>query len=397
MPLTARAPEDAFWLPSIAGLLQEIAASPEGLSTAEADARRLRYGPNVLVPRRRRALLVEYLSRSRNPLVLVLLAASSISALTGDLASFLIISSIVLASVTLDFVQEHRAGEAAERLRQSVAVRASVVRDGQRLEIPVEQIVPGDVVGLAAGDLVPADGRVIEARDCFVNQALLTSEPYPVEKHPGDLAEDASTGVDAATNAVFMGTSVISGSARVVIYRTGTATMLEGIAGSLEAGTPPTAFERGTREFGFLIMRLTIGLVLFVLLVTTLFHRPVLEAFLFALALAVGLTPELLPMIVSVTLSRGALRMAQKKVVVKRLPSVQDLGSMGCALHGQDRHADRGADPARSPHRRARPRQPARDRTGVSQQRLRDRVAEPAGRGDPGTRAARCGGLDADR
>jgi Mg2+-importing ATPase len=328
MPAPVRAPEDAFWSRPLSDLLGQIDATPQGLSTSEAEARLLRFGPNVLRPHRRRALFIEFLSRFRNPLVLVLLAASGISALTGELTSFVIIGIIVVASVTLDFAQEHRAGQAAERLRQSVAVHVSVERDGRMTEIPTEQVVPGDVVHLTAGDLVPADGRVLEARDSFVNQALLTGEPYPVEKHPGDPVEGAVGGLDAATNAVFMGTSVISGTARVVVYRIGGATMLGGIAESLEARMPPTAFARGTREFGFLIMRLTIGLVMFVLLVNTLFHRPLLESFLFAVALAVGLTPELLPMVVSVTLSRGALRMADKKVVVKRLASVQDLGSM---------------------------------------------------------------------
>jgi Mg2+-importing ATPase len=231
-----------------------------------------------------------------------------------------------MMSVTLDFVQEHRAGQAAERLRRSVALRVSALRDGRAREVPAEQVVPGDVVLLAAGDLVPADGRVLEARDLFVNQALLTGEPYPVEKHPGDLTQPA--GLDGAANAVYAGTSVISGSAQVVVCRTGVATVLGEISESLAARTPPTAFERGTRQFGLLVMRLTLLLVLFVLLVNALFHRPLVESFLFAVALAVGLTPEMLPMVVSVTLARGALRMARRRVVVKRLAAIQDLGSM---------------------------------------------------------------------
>ncbi|MGE5027614.1 MAG: magnesium-translocating P-type ATPase, partial [Betaproteobacteria bacterium] len=249
------------------------------------------------------------------------------SALTGEMASFLIISAMVLMSVTLDTIQEYRAGRAAERLKQSVAVRATVLRAGRRVEIPLSGVVPGDVVLLSAGDAIPADGCLLEATDFFVNQALLTGEAYPVEKR---VVETPGAGGDfsAATNAVFMGTSVISGSARMLVSRTGTATALGEIADSLAVTPDPTSFERGARQFGMLIMRLTVLLVLFVLLVNTVFHRPLLESFLFAIALAVGLTPELLPMVISVTLARGALRMAQKQVVVKRLTAVQDLGAM---------------------------------------------------------------------
>ncbi|MBM3470452.1 MAG: magnesium-translocating P-type ATPase [Armatimonadetes bacterium] len=326
MPAPARETEDTFWTRPLAALADDLRSDSSGLSSAEADARLIRHGPNVLRPRGQRALLVEFLSRFRNPLVIVLVVASGISALTGDATSFFIISAIVLMSVTLDFVQEHKAGRAAERLKNSVAVRVTALRDGAPTEVPAERVVPGDVVMLAAGDLVPADGRVLESRDLFVNQALMTGEPYPVEKRSGDLT--GSVGMAGAENAVFMGTSVISGSGRVLIYRTGGATALGEIADTLGRQAPPTAFEQGTRQFGLLIMRLTVLMVLFVLMVNTLFHRPLLEAFLFALALAVGLTPELLPMVVSVTLARGALRMAEKKVIVKRLAAVQDLGSM---------------------------------------------------------------------
>jgi Mg2+-importing ATPase len=318
--------QPAFWQQPLPELCRALDAGPGGLSGAAAAARLKDFGPNLLRPVRRGALLRLFLSRFRNPLVIILLVASGISAVTGDLASFLIISAIVLMSVTLDTFQEYRAGQAAERLRQSVAVRATVLRDGQRREIPIFEVVPGDVVLLAAGDSVPADGRLLEARDFFVNQALLTGEPYPVEKRAAERAGDVS--LEDAENAVFMGTSVISGSATVLVCRTGSAAAIGEIADSLTAKPPPSSFERGTRQFGMLIMRLTVLLALFALLVNTAFHRPLLESFLFAVALAVGLTPELLPMIVSVTLSRGAIRMAGKKVIVKRLASIQDLGAM---------------------------------------------------------------------
>ena len=271
-------------------------------------------------------MILQFLAKFRNPLVIILLTASALSAFTGDAASFFIISTIVLISVTLDFVQEYRAGQAAERLRQSVAVRGQVLREGKALEIPLAEMVPGDVALLAAGDLVPCDGRVLEARDFFVNQALLTGEPFPVEKAPGELPEEPD--ILTAGNTVLLGTSVISGTAKVLMCRTGQNTELGEIADTLLAKAPPTAFEQGTQRFGYLIMRMTVLLVLFVLLINAFFHRPWLESFLFAVALAVGLTPELLPMVVSVTLSRGAQRMAANKVIVKRLASIHNLGSM---------------------------------------------------------------------
>ena len=327
---TAHAPgeaPEAFWTKPLADLLAALGAGPQGLTGDEAAARLKHHGRNVLTARRRRSLLVEFPARFGNPLVLLLIAASAISALTGEATSFVIISAVVLASVTLDFVQEHRAGQAAERLRQSVALSADVYRGGRLGQVPAAELVPGDVVHLSAGDMVPADGRVIEARDFFVNQSLLTGESYPVEKHEQDLAGGAIE-LEGASNSVFMGTAVIGGSAQVLVCRTGGGSALGEISHSLGAQAPPTAFEVGTRRFGLFIMRFTLLLVLFVLLVNTFMHRPWLETFLFAVALAVGLTPELLPMVVSVTLARGAQRMARKSVIVKRLASIHDLGSV---------------------------------------------------------------------
>ena len=202
-----------------------------------------------------------------------------------------------------------------------------VLRDGQPQQRPAAELVPGDVVLLSAGDLIPADAQVLEAKDFFVNQALLTGEPYPVERHAGAPTDDAAWDAEA-DSAIFMGSSVVSGSARALVMRTAKRTAIGQIATSLEKPPPPTAFEIGTRRFGLLIMRLTLLLVLFTLLVNVAFHRPLLESFLFAVALAVGLTPELLPMVVSVTLARGAMRMAAQEVIVKRLTAIQDMGAM---------------------------------------------------------------------
>ena len=302
--------------------------SPPGLGSAEAAARLARFGRNRLEPGRR-ALLWQVLARFRNPLVLLLLAASAASALTGDAVSAGVVAAIVLMSVVLDFAQEHRAGVAADKLARQVALRVRVLRDGRELQCPADTLVPGDVVLLSAGDLIPADAQVLEAQDFFVNQALLTGEPYPVERHAAatPLPEEGDWDADSPS-AIFMGGSVVSGSARALVRRTARRTAIGRIATSLEKPPPPTAFEAGTRRFGLLIMRLTLLLVLFTLLVNLVFHRPVLESFLFAVALAVGLTPELLPMVVSVTLARGALRMARARVIVKRLSAIQDMGAM---------------------------------------------------------------------
>jgi len=326
MPATPLKKEFLFWQLPVATLLEQLATGTTGLSSAEAALRLARYGPNLIHGERKQALILQFLAKFKNPLVIILLAASGLSAFTGDAASFFIIGTIVLISVTLDFVQEYRAGQAADRLRQSVAVRGKVLRQGQSQEIPFSEMVPGDVALLASGDMVPGDGRILEAKDLFVNQALLTGEAFPVEKAPGESAGE--TEVLAAGNSLLLGTSIISGSASVLICRTGQNTELGGIADTLLAKAPPSDFELGTHRFGLLIMRMTILLVLFVLLVNAYFHRPWLESFLFAVALAVGLTPELLPMVVSVTLSRGALRMAANKVIVKRLASIHNLGSM---------------------------------------------------------------------
>lgn len=318
--------EPTFWQQNLKILLASLKSTPAGLTKSEAAKRLKRYGPNVFHPPRKYATLLQLLAKFNNPLIIILLIASAISAFTGGVTNFVIISLMVVMSVTLDFIQEYRAGKEAEKLRQSVTVHVQALRDETSQEIPLSSLVPGDIVWLAAGDLVPADGRLVEAKDFFVNQALLTGEPYPVEKKPGELPDE--TEILSASNTVLRGTSVISGTAKLLICETASNTVLGDIADSLTAKEPPTAFEKGTRKFGLLIMRLTLFLVLFVLLVNTYYQRPWLESFIFAIALAVGLTPELLPMIVSITLARGAQRMSAKKVVVKQLASIQNLGSM---------------------------------------------------------------------
>jgi Mg2+-importing ATPase len=298
-------------------LLRQLASSPDGLSEAEAADRLRTIGPNLLESHRRFLLLRLLASRFRNPLIILLICASALSAATGDTTSAIVITVMLTMSVLLDALQEHRAGKAAEQLRESVAITSRVVRAGQERRIPAREIVPGDVVLLSAGDLVPADGRLLDGDDCFVNQAMLTGEPYPVEKRPG-------TGDDALSQ----GSSVVSGWARLLVLQTGRATTLGQIGQRLQSAPPTPEFERGARAFGLLILRLAMLMVGFVVLVNLVRQRPGLESFLFAIALAVGLTPELLPMVVSVTLARGALRMASRKVIVKRLAAIHDLGAM---------------------------------------------------------------------
>lgn len=299
-----------------------------GLSTVDARVRLAADGPNRLDDSKHRKLIIDFLSRFRNPLVLILLGAAAASAVTGDIASFAIITTIVLLSVLLDFAQDYRAQNAADALREKVSLTVTALRDGKPTNIPAADLVRGDIILLCAGNLVPADCRLLDSKDLFVNEALLTGEPYPAEKNAHNVLEAPRTSDSVPANVLCMGSSVVSGTGKAIATQTGRATQLGAIAHSLRKEPPPTAFTVGIRDFGLLILRVTVLLVLFVLIVNLSFHRPLLESLLFALALAVGLTPELLPMIVSVTLARGALRMAAKKVIVKRLSAIHDLGSM---------------------------------------------------------------------
>lgn len=320
-------PQTKFWNAPLPELLGELEANANGLSFTEAEARLERFGRNLLNTSPRLSGLRQYLNHFKSPLVLILLVASALSAFMGELEGAWIIWTIVLLSVTLDFIQEHRAQHAANLLKKQVAVRATVLRDGLAVETRLEKIVPGDIVLLNAGALVPADCRLIDAKDFFVNQSLLTGETFPVEKRPDDLKEPTNELADSE-NAVFMGTSVVSGIATAVVCRTGEQTALGDIAETLNRAPPATRFEIGLQSFGQLIMRLTVFLVLFVFLINTILQRPLLESFLFSIALAVGLTPELLPMIVTLTLSRGAIRLSKQHVIVKKLSAIEDLGEM---------------------------------------------------------------------
>ncbi len=324
MPPAGAAP---FWQGPVSARLDALGATPSGLASPEAARRLAQHGANDAAAPRRAPAWVRLGKRFANPLVLILLLASALSAATGDVASFAIITGIVLLSVALDFVQETRAGTAVDALRSQVAPRAEVRRDGAFTTVPTAGLVPGDLVRLTAGDIVPADGRLLSGRGLVVNQALLTGEAYPAEKREasgGDPAAEAS----AAVNAALAGTSVVSGTATMLVCRTGRDTALGSLAGALVSKPPPTAYEAGLRRFSMLILRITAVLVLLVLAESLAFHRPWLESLIFALALAVGLTPELLPAIMTVTLARGALRLSKKRVIVTRLAAIHNLGAM---------------------------------------------------------------------
>lgn len=317
----------AFWDVPLAALLTQLGASPAGLTPEEALARLRRHGPNSLARENRFGAVNEFFRLLANPLVLILLAAGVVSATFGDRVGAAIIIAIVIASVLLNYFQEYQARHTVEKLRQHVAATASTLRNGAVQDVAVSELVPGDIVMLNAGSLVPADARLLQANDLFLRESALTGESLPSAKTATDLVGGAH-GITDATNAVFMGTAVQSGIGQAVVVRTGRATAFGDIAAKVIGRSPETEFDRGIRRFGTLITRVIMLLVLFVFLVNIVFKRPVLESFLFAIALAVGMTPELLPMIMTITLSRGARRMARKKVIVKQLASIENFGSI---------------------------------------------------------------------
>jgi Mg2+-importing ATPase len=295
-----------------------------GLTSQEAEARLLEFGPNDPALRRRRSRILDILLLFANPLVLILLIAAGLSAILGEPVNAAIIATIVALSFIVNFVQTYRSQRAIDRLREGVASTATVLRDGRWQEVSRRKVVPGDLVRLTAGDLVPADARVLNARDLHVHEASLTGESLPVEK----TAVDPSRQNADPHGMVFLGTSVVSGTATAFVVATGSRTRFGEIAVRLATRPLETEFERGLRRFGFLIMQTVLFLVLFIVIVSIIFHRPAFESLLFAVSLAVGLTPEFLPMITAVTLTEGAVRMSRRKVIVKHLAAIQNFGSI---------------------------------------------------------------------
>jgi P-type Mg2+ transporter len=315
-----------YWSRSASDMLADLGSSPPGLSDEEAAERLQRHGPNVLAARAEHTALRLLLRQFASPLVQILVGAAVVSLFLRGWVDATIILVIVLGSTLLGFTQEYRASSAVAALRRRLALTVKALRDGAPRTVLASSIVPGDIVLLSAGNLVPADGLVLEATDFLVTEASLTGESFPVEKRAGVVAADAP--LAGRTNCVFLGTSVRSGTASVLVVETGRRTAFGAIAARLGERAPETEFARGIRRFGYLLLRVVVILVLFVLTVNQVLGRPIIESLLFAVALAVGLSPELLPAIISVTLSAGARAMARRGVIVRRLEAIENLGSM---------------------------------------------------------------------
>jgi P-type Mg2+ transporter len=343
-------PIEEFWDRPLQELFQLLQATPAGLTTDEARRRLRLYGPNSLVQESRFAALLSFLGFFANPLVIILIIASAVSLALGENVGGLIIIAIVLLSVLLNFLMEFQARHAVEEIQKQIAITAAVTRDGRPQELPIAGLVPGDIIRLKAGDLVPADARLLDVKDLHVRESVLTGESLPVEKAAADLPT-GKHGIGDARNCVFLGTAIQTGIGAAVIVCTGKDTACGEIAQRLAKRPPETEFGRGVRHFGMMLTWVTVLLVLFVLLVNIIFHRPVLESFLFSVALAVGMTPEMMPMIITVTLAQGARKMTKKKVLVKQLAAIEDFGSVdilctdktGTLTEGEivlDRHVD---------------------------------------------------------
>ena len=292
-----------------------------GLTSAEARRRVAEFGANRIRSERRANALTLFIAQFKSPIILILIGAAIVSLFLQDRTDAALILGIVLASGVLGFWQEYSATDAVAKLRALVETKARVLRDGVEAIIPLAEVVPGDVALLSAGAIIPGDGRLLEARELFVNEAALTGETFPAEKSATDQGGSAKA-------EVYLGTHVVSGSGKVEILATGKATRFGKIAESLRLRRPETEFERGVRRFGYLLAEITLLLVLAIFGFNVFLHKPELDSFLFALALAVGLTPQLLPAIITINLSHGARRMAQEKVIVKRLAAIENFGSM---------------------------------------------------------------------
>lgn len=315
-----------FWSPPIETVLADLAAGPDGLTQAEADQRRQRFGPNRAPDTHTVAAVGLLLNQFRSPLVLLLLFAMALSLFLGETTDGAIVLAIVLGSALLGFVQEYRASTAVAKLLAVVQTRATVLRDGREIDLPHDALVPGDVIVVAAGAAVPADCRILRSTDLFVDESTLTGESFPAEKDAGSVP--AETPLAGRSNVLFQGSHVVSGTARAVVVQTGAHTLFGEVAERLRLRPPETEFEGGLRRFGGLLIQVTMLLVIAIFGINVYLQRPVVDSFLFALALAVGLTPELLPAIVSLTLARGAQQMAASRVIVRRLNSIEDFGSM---------------------------------------------------------------------
>jgi P-type Mg2+ transporter len=319
-------PKTAFWSRSGDQALQEMQSLATGLSHQEAQQRLIQYGANSLNKTQKSSAFALLLNQFKSPIILILVFAAVLSIVLNDAVDATIILTIVFISGLLGFWQERGASNAVAKLLALVQVKATVLRDQQPQEIPTQEVVPGDIVQLSAGKNIPGDCLVLESNNLSVDEAVLTGETYPVDKFSGVLPED--TGLGKRSNALYMGTHVISGTGSAIVFHTGTATEFGQVSERLKLRPAETEFERGLSQFGYFLMEVTLILVVLIFVANVYLHRPVLESFMFSLALAVGLTPQLLPAIVSVNLARGAKKMADQQVIVKRLPAIENFGSM---------------------------------------------------------------------
>jgi len=315
-----------FWSVSIAELFAGFNTSVSGLTSEDAKKRLLNYGANRLKPQKRTDAFTLLIAQFKSPIILILIFATGLSLFLHNIIDASIIFAIVLISGLLGFWQEYSASNAVEKLLALVQITASVLRDGAEKEIPVEDIVPGDIIILNAGDIIPGDSMLIESKDLFVDEAMLTGETFPVEKNVSVLRAD--TPLAERFNCVWMGTHIVSGHAKALVTLTGVNTEFGKVSERLKLKPQETEFEHGIRRFGYFLGEVTLILVVIIFGINVFLHRPVLDSFLFSLALAVGLTPQLLPAIISINLAHGAKKMALKKVIVKRLASIENFGSM---------------------------------------------------------------------
>lgn len=315
-----------FWSCNKATLFKILNGDVNGISTASAVSRlsEIHHNKHMLPSWKRNALLL--LRQYSNPLVLILVLAVVLSLILGEYSNSSIILLVLLFTGILGFVQERNAGKAVEKLQLLIKNKSYVKRDGQVVNVNLEEVVPGDIVFISAGDLIPADSLILESNDLHVNEAMLTGESFPAEKMEGEC--EAGTPLSRRFNAVWKGTSVVNGTATILAVNAGQDTELGKIATTMAQNSSGNVFEKDIIHFGYLLMRLTFVIALLVLVLNILFHKPIIDSVIFALALAVGLTPELLPAIVTITLSTGARRMAEKKVIVKKLSAIQSLGEM---------------------------------------------------------------------
>jgi len=315
-----------FWSIPANEIQQQLQSTPQGLTSHEVKIRLKQYGPNLLKPKKKSTALTLFLAQFQSPIILILIFAAGLSFFLNATTDALIILTIVLISGLLGFWQERGAADAVEKLLALVQTKATVLRDGTPQEVFVEEVVPGDLVLLSAGGSIPGDCLLLESRDLFVDEATLTGETYPVTKEIGILP--AGTPLAKRSNVLFTGTHVVSGAATALVIKTGLETEFGQVSQRLELRPPETEFEQGISKFGYFLMEVTLYLVIAIFAVNVYLKRPVLDSALFALALAVGLTPQLLPAIISINLARGAKRLAEEKVIVKRLAAIENFGSM---------------------------------------------------------------------